>query len=187
MIKIIKGFTNTYLIIDKKVILIDPGLEEEFKEKIKKIKCFTDNIDYIFLTHGHFDHYASCYLFEKEFNCITYIHEKDLNFIFGKDPSLKLFRIKNTKAPKNLKIYKKNRINNIEIIHTPGHTPGSVSFVYKNCLISGDTLFCTGIGRTDLGGNELDLKRSLSVLKETIKRKNIKCLLPGHGEICKLF
>jgi glyoxylase-like metal-dependent hydrolase (beta-lactamase superfamily II) len=184
MIKIIKGFTNSYLIIDKKTILIDPGLVDEFDKKLKIIKEYVDCIDFIFLTHGHYDHYSSCYLFEEEFGCITYIHENDLKFLFGEDPSLKLFQVNDSKLPKNVEIYDKLDINFMQIIHTPGHTPGSVSFIYKNYLISGDTLFCNGIGRTDLGGNISALKRSLNFLFKTIKEKNIEFLLPGHGNIC---
>ncbi len=187
MIKILYGFTNSYLIIDKKTILIDPGMVEEVENKLKKIKKYTDCIDFIFLTHGHYDHYSSCYLFEKEFNCLTYIHKKDLDFLYNnKDPSLKLFQADNIQLPKNIETYDKIDINFVKIIHTPGHTPGSVSFVYKNNLISGDTLFCEGVGRTDLGGNYITLKKSLNLLSKIIKEKNITFLLPGHGKICRL-
>ena len=68
----------------------------------------------------------------------------------------------------------------LRVIHTPGHTPGSIGFVHGGVLFSGDTLFCGGVGRTDLpGGSWKDLERSireriLSLPEETV-------VLPGHG------
>lgn len=67
---------------------------------------------------------------------------------------------------------------NLKIIHTPGHTPGSICLydTNKKILFSGDTLFHNGVGRTDLGGNEKQLKNSL----KKIKKLEISKLCPGH-------
>jgi glyoxylase-like metal-dependent hydrolase (beta-lactamase superfamily II) len=68
-----------------------------------------------------------------------------------------------------------------EVVHTPGHTPGSICLYdkMKKILISGDTLFEDSIGRTDLqGGNKQDMQKSL----QRLSKLDINYLLPGHGE-----
>jgi glyoxylase-like metal-dependent hydrolase (beta-lactamase superfamily II) len=68
--------------------------------------------------------------------------------------------------------------NNWKVIHTPGHTAGSICLYKDNILISGDTLFGTGHGRTDLpGGNEEAMRKSLQLLSKL----DWLYLLPGHG------
>jgi glyoxylase-like metal-dependent hydrolase (beta-lactamase superfamily II) len=72
----------------------------------------------------------------------------------------------------------------LEVINTPGHTPGSICILEKKTktLFSGDTLFDKGIyGRTDLGGSEIELKKSIKKLYEL----DWKILCPGHGQITK--
>ena len=68
-----------------------------------------------------------------------------------------------------------------KVIHTPGHTPGGICLWDENnrILVSGDTLFLDGVGRTDIeGGDEKELKKSLQKIK---KLGDIDILLPGHG------
>jgi hydroxyacylglutathione hydrolase len=68
----------------------------------------------------------------------------------------------------------------LRVLHTPGHTPGSVSFVYGGILFSGDTLFSGGVGRTDLpGGSWADLERSIRERILTLPEETL--VLPGHG------
>jgi glyoxylase-like metal-dependent hydrolase (beta-lactamase superfamily II) len=72
----------------------------------------------------------------------------------------------------------------LQVILTPGHSPGSLCFYYpkEKVLISGDTLFQLGVGRTDLpGGNLEDLARSI----ERLSRLETDYLLPGHGDMIK--
>ena len=67
----------------------------------------------------------------------------------------------------------------IELIHTPGHTPGSQCFLVDGCLVSGDTLFLEGCGRTDLpGGDPAELYRSLT--QKLAKVPDDTVLFPGH-------
>ena len=69
------------------------------------------------------------------------------------------------------------KMKEIVIIKTPGHTRGSVCFLYEDVLFSGDTIFHNGIGRTDLpGGSETEMKNSL----EKLKKIDYKILCPGH-------
>jgi len=68
----------------------------------------------------------------------------------------------------------------LRVIHIPGHTPGSIGFVHGGVLFSGDTLFCGGVGRTDLpGGSWKDLERSIRERILTLPEETV--VLPGHG------
>ncbi len=145
---------NCYLIENNnKYLLIDPGAE------YNKILNFISNknIIGIIITHGHFDHIG----------CINKLHEQFNYPIYNKD---------------NLK----NGINNIgefqfEVIYTPGHTNDSICIYFKDELImfTGDFIFKNSIGRTDLGGNELDMYKSIKKIKQY--NDNI-IIYPGHGE-----
>ncbi|MEO2117817.1 MAG: MBL fold metallo-hydrolase, partial [Methanocaldococcus sp.] len=72
----------------------------------------------------------------------------------------------------------------LEVIRTPGHTYGSISIIYKDGLITGDTIFAYGVGRWDLPtGNVIDLRKSIILLERIANERNINKLYPGHGEI----
>ncbi|MBA2869318.1 MBL fold metallo-hydrolase [Methanococcus maripaludis] len=180
--------SNSYLIVDKKVILIDPGTPGTFEFLKKDILEYTDKIDYIINTHCHFDHAGSDYLFQNEFNAPVLIHEIELpdlannsnvtvSKLFGIDliPPKEIFTIK--EADSDLKEI------GIEVIHTPGHTAGGISIIYKDSLITGDTLFSYGVGRCDLPtGSLIDLRESINLLEKIAYKKGILKIYPGHGE-----
>ena len=67
----------------------------------------------------------------------------------------------------------------IQVLHTPGHTPGGVCYLTENLIFTGDTLFSGGIGRIDLGGNAQDMKASL---RKLLHLKGEYEVCPGHGE-----
>lgn len=146
--------TNCYLLInDNKVLIIDPGDESE------KIINEIDDLDCkgILLTHRHFDHVGALS------NLLNYYKVK----VYDKS-NLK-------EGINNIDIF------NFEVIYNPGHTNDSISYYFKeeNVLFSGDFIFKGSIGRTDLGGNELDMFDSINKIKKYNKNIIIK---PGHGE-----
>ena len=177
---------NTYIISEKKkAIIIDPGAN------IDEIKEYVNNegleVQYILLTHGHFDHIFNLNECIEEFNCDCYIHEKERDFLF--DPNLNLSSI----TYKRITVGNKQRVKTfteesvfelpyqkITVTHNPGHTRGSSSFFYKHYLFSGDTLFKNGVGRTDLPtGNSTDLDKSI---KKILGKFKDNCVVyPGHG------
>jgi glyoxylase-like metal-dependent hydrolase (beta-lactamase superfamily II) len=165
--------SNSYLIVDKKVILIDPGTPGTFEFLKKDILKYTYKIDYIINTHCHFDHAGSDYLFQDEFNAPVLIHELELPHL-AEDSNVtvsKLFGM-DLVPPKG-----------IEIIHTPGHTAGGISIIYKDSLITGDTLFSYGVGRSDLPtGSLIELRESINLLEKIAYKKGILKIYPGHGE-----
>ena len=153
-------------------IVIDPGYEPS-RVLAEAEKC-GKNIAAILLTHGHFDHVGAVKDIAADTDCLVYIHENDLslpsNFtagplyytnLYGEGDVLKLAGL------------------TFRVLHTPGHTPGSVCLLTEDTLFSGDTLFQDSIGRTDFpGGSFAQMQKSLQRLKELPGNLRV---LPGHG------
>lgn len=178
--------TNCYIIHnDTEAIIVDPGGDAEsvisFLNQEKVIPLA------ILLTHAHFDHIGGVDAIRDHYSIEVYIHPLESDWL--EDPRLngsKLFmgsEIFTRRAEKHLE---QGRLQigefSFEIIHTPGHSPGSVSFIFhkQEFAVSGDVLFNLGIGRTDLPGGDVNqleesIRHSLYQLPETYS------VLPGHG------
>ncbi|AEH06899.1 MBL fold metallo-hydrolase [Methanothermococcus okinawensis] len=180
--------SNTYLMVGKKNILIDPGTPNTFKLLKDKISNIAKDIDYVINTHCHYDHTGSDYLYEEYFNAPVIIHNLEVDDLknntnttvsglFGKELISPKEIIPINEISEELKKW------DIEIIETPGHTRGSISIIYKDNLITGDTLFAYGVGRWDFPtGSLVDLRSSISKLERIAYERNIVNILPGHGE-----
>ena len=177
--------SNTYLILDKKNILIDPGAEETFKVLLNEIESITNNIDFIINTHCHYDHSSANYLVEEVFNSPTVIHDYEVEHLKrGDEVTVSWLFNSNLTPPKEIIPLSEVKLDFLNFIHTPGHTYGSISIVYKDNLITGDTLFSNSVGRWDLPTGDFEsLKRSIIKLEEIAKLYNINKILPGHGDI----
>ena len=159
-------------------VVIDPGYAP--KEILHKAEVVNKKIEAILLTHGHFDHVGAVESIAKKTGCPVYLHKADSEA----QPQM-LFPLTG-KAFEALKDLQTLHLAGLEItvLHTPGHTPGSVCFAFEDCLISGDTLFAGSIGRTDFPGGDYDtMCQSLAKLKEL---KTDYDVFPGHGEATKL-
>lgn len=167
--------TNCY-ILPSSGILIDPGGEPDYI--LPAIKGL--NLKYIINTHGHIDHIMENEKIRKATGALLLISEQDslmlpspllnLSEFFGKGLEFK---------PADRIIKDGDKIEHILVVATPGHTPGSISLVWDDCIFCGDTIFSNGYGRTDLPGGSLkDLKNSIKKLLE-FPEKTI--LYPGHG------
>lgn len=166
--------TNCYLFIsDGESAVIDPG--GEAPEILAWLKKAGAKPKYIINTHYHFDHTLANQAVKKDTGAFILIHEAEKDFI-------------DFKADRFLKEGEEIKIGGevLKIIHTPGHTPGSICLLGNGFLFSGDTLFYGGYGRTDLpGGSDDDMARSLEKLDKMIKPKTK--VYPGHGpEFIKL-
>ena len=174
--------TNCYVIFcpaTKKGILVDPSVyDKEVADYISK-----EEIDIIHTvnTHGHSDHIGG----NKEFGYPIAIHEDDVGCLTNPMLNLSVFSTNHIKGLEAAWILTEgDKINigdcSLEIIHTPGHTKGGICLHNKNFLFSGDTLFCEGIGRTDLPGGDYymiteSIRTKLFVLPDNTK------VFPGHG------
>lgn len=178
---------NTYLIDGPTRILIDPGhsgLFEHVKRGLHELGLSPDDIGLVICTHGHPDHREASALF-KETRALTALHLDEWRFLksLGQKAAALRGSISRSSAPD---IFLKEGDLSIEgydlkVLHTPGHSPGSVSLYQpdRKLLFTGDVVFKGGLGRTDLpGGNGKLLKKSIGRLAEL----DVEWLLPGHGE-----
>jgi hydroxyacylglutathione hydrolase len=171
--------TNCYIANSKETndaILIDPGVDfsSEAKPIFHHITSEKLKINYIIDTHGHDDHIKGNVLFQQKLNVPICIHSLDAHFIEANEKS---------KPPANVILEDGNLIKigneTLKVMHTPGHTPGSICLVGEKLVFTGDTLFAGGIGRTDFPGGSMNDMR-LSLKKLTGLPDNL-LVYPGHG------
>ena len=167
--------TNCYLLEDEKALVaavIDPG--DEAGRILQVIKDDGVDVKYILLTHGHYDHTTAVpELHQALPQAEIYIHKADANGagsrlfpLAGQIPDLKFYDEGNALTLGEL---------TIQVLHTPGHSKGSVTLKVGDVLFCGDTLFAGSCGRTDLaGGSYEEIMASLKKLGE----------LPGDYHVC---
>ncbi len=174
---------NTYLLNGSVRVLIDPGhkhLSGHVKDELQKLNLSPRDINTILITHGHPDHMEGIELFQDSKICM---HREEYNFIREVAPHYGGIFEGTGFEPHILLQEGTLKIGEFElmIIHTPGHSPGSICIYWpeKKTLVSGDLVFAGGVGRTDLpGGNSDELKRSIRKVMDL----DMEYLLPGHGE-----
>lgn len=176
--------TNTYLLKQgNDALLIDPASKAE-----KLIDILGDlNLIGILLTHGHFDHIKAVDGLYEKYKCPVYLHEDD-EYLARDKYSGESFGLVSYITCKVEKL-NEGKMNigpfSFETIFTPGHTMGSVIYIFEDCIFTGDTLFKGSVGRTDLEGGDIRrLKDSLRVFKQ-FKKDYI--IYPGHDESTTLL
>ncbi len=176
---------NCYLIKSKNAaVVIDPGFYSS--EIVDFLNDNSDKTRMILLTHAHFDHIGAAKRIATETDTEIAIGEYDSAWLSDNKSNLsERFHIKLSpfSADFNLKDNQVITVGDmkIKVLHTPGHTPGSVCYLIEDNLFSGDTLFLESYGRTDFfGGNDSDMMQSIYFLITTLdKSVNV---YPGHGE-----
>ncbi len=181
-------FSNCYLILPENTresVMIDPGMESG--KVLEAVKGENAAVKYIICTHGHIDHIgAAAEVIEAlSPSPLLLIHSGDKDMLL--DPELNLAGFAGIEfSPLEPDIILKDgdRVTageiELSVIHTPGHSPGSICLLSEGVVFTGDTLFASGVGRTDFPGGSKD------VLINSIQRKLMplgpdSVIYPGHG------
>ncbi len=182
--------SNCYVIIDsdrdgvRHSAVIDPS--EDGKDILEFVKKQDARLDFILLTHGHFDHIMSLEPLRTLSNAPVCIHKDDAEMLSdGEKNAYSLFFGGDMvcRAPDRL-LSDGDKIMlgrcEISVISTPGHSKGSVCFLADDILVTGDTLFALGYGRCDLYGG--DGKALFASLLSLSKLDPELTIYPGHGK-----
>jgi hydroxyacylglutathione hydrolase len=165
-IKVGSLLTNCFILIDeesKEAVIIDPGDEaSRILPEISGLK-----VRHIIITHGHPDHFGAIDEIKEKTGATLLMNPADSWFL---------------KPDRALNEGDEVKFGNIvlKVLHTPGHSKGSICLITGNQLFSGDTLFAWGHGRTDLpGGSTADMRKSLKRLSALPDNTKV---YPGHEE-----
>lgn len=161
----------------KDAIIIDPGID--FEAEAQPIFSYVDKeklkIKYIVNTHGHSDHVNGNGIMQKKYAAPICIHELDASLL----ESLEKHDAPNDVLLKDGDVVKFGNVD-LKVMHTPGHTMGSVCLVGDKIVFSGDTLFAGSIGRTDfIESSPRDMAVSL---RKLVGLPDCLFVYPGHGE-----
>lgn len=177
---------NCYLLAEKegsKAVIIDPG------DQARKVSQVLQNYNlepaFIINTHGHYDHIGA----DDKFGVPVYIHKGDAEFLKNAELNLSAFFASAYNVKSEIRLLEDNEIIRLgaielKVLHIPGHTPGGIALLMlkpnKNIAFTGDTLFCQGIGRSDLsGGDERLLVKSIR--EKLLVLPDDTVIYPGHG------
>ncbi len=176
---------NTYIVFDgstKQAVVVDPG--DDAQRIMTQIDKNGLNVTHILLTHGHADHIGAVDALRAQYGAKVAIHEGDADMLTSDQKNLSCFiGAPFTVGPADILLRDGDKIalgdGCIDVMHTPGHSPGSVCFLAGDFMFSGDTLFAGSIGRTDFPGSSMDeMRASLGNLKALEVDYEV---YPGHG------
>ncbi|GAA0443363.1 MBL fold metallo-hydrolase [Lentibacillus halophilus] len=178
--------TNCYIVRNgTDALIIDPGGDEDHIIQYLTDAGVTPRA--IFLTHAHFDHIGAVSALRFYYDIDVHIHVNEQHWLDDPEKNgSSLFLGRGIKTEQAEHVLVPGRLQegsmSFDVIHTPGHSPGSVSFLFhdEQVIISGDVLFNGGIGRTDLPGGDIQqLERSIRTSLYGLPDSYV--VYPGHG------
>jgi len=177
---------NCYILADEKTgraVIIDPG--EEGERILQIVREDRLKVIYIINTHAHIDHIGANDIIRQKTGSSLLIHSADASLLKDAEMNLSIMMSKKRGfLPPTTVVEEGDEIQvnevSLKVLHTPGHTPGSICLYASDRVFTGDTLFAGSVGRTDLPGgsfNDLQnsIKKKLLVLSEEV------IVHPGHG------
>jgi glyoxylase-like metal-dependent hydrolase (beta-lactamase superfamily II) len=166
-----------------KAAVVDPGGDE--KKILAEIKNKRYVVDYIIATHGHPDHVCGNRIIQEATGAKIVMHRLD-SVYFSKPEVVKYFSMLGLEPspPTDWEVEEGDTIvignTSLAVLHTPGHTPGGICLYNAPDLITGDTLFVGGLGRTDFpGGSHEELLSSIRAKLLVLPPETV--VWPGHG------
>lgn len=169
----------------REAVIIDPGDDpESILEMIQELKLIPK---YILNTHGHIDHICAIDAMNEVYPVPLAIHSADVP-LYTDEQIAATYGLPTPLVKRKPDILLTEGMTitfgtlALEVLHTPGHTPGGVCFLHRPyCVFSGDTLFYRSIGRTDLeGGNYQQIEQSIRQKLYTLEDDLV--VFPGHGQ-----
>ena len=182
--------SNAFILVGQKTVLIDASSQENKDDLVnfmKKIGIEPKDVDLVLFTHGHADHFSGSAPFKA---ADKRMHKRDADYVINKDAMYTASTLFGSSFfPKIDSFFKpdqsiKFKPFNLEVLHCPGHTQGSVCFydMAQKLFFSGDLFFKGSVGRWDLpSGNKEQLINSI----KGVKKLDFDMLLPGHGLVLK--
>ena len=176
---------NCYILKDEEsgeALVVDPGVcDSRFEAMLRETGI--SKLRYILLTHGHFDHIFGVSELKKNFGGDIVIHEADAECLGNEKASLAYyFREGQNRDKADITVSDGDELAfgkyTIEVMHTPGHTPGCVCYIIEDMMFSGDTLFKGSIGRTDFPHS--DVKQMIASLRKLVAIEGDYNVYPGH-------
>jgi len=181
--------SNAYLVIGDGACVVDPGINPA--KVLNHSRDYNIRMKVLINTHCHFDHIGANPDILKSGEIAAYCHGSEASVYEKGDDSMQLaghFGMPAVKHPIDRALSDGDVVDLggtvLEVIHTPGHTPGCICLFEPDSgtLITGDTVFADGVGRTDFkGGSSEDLEKSLRRLTAFVRERDVKRILPGHG------
>lgn len=180
---------NTIFIDGLVPTLIDPGHSHLFRylaEGMMRDGLSINKVKLIICSHGHPDHLEAADQFDAD--VLKAIGKKEYEYL--EEEGKELFLMTGARSPKkSFSLFLKEGMldlgdKRLSIMETPGHSPGGLCLYWaeKALLVSGDTLFYMGVGRTDLPGGDMD---ALGESVRRLSRLDIEYLIPGHGDMVR--
>jgi glyoxylase-like metal-dependent hydrolase (beta-lactamase superfamily II) len=187
IVRVVVGeiMTNCYLLSSQnEIAVIDPGFEGlKILDAARKLN---GQITHIINTHGHVDHIGANRMIKEVTQAKIYIHKDDQELLIHPSKNLSLLMGEYISSPEADVLLDEGdliKVGSVElkVIHTPGHTPGSICLTSEKFSFTGDTLFVDSIGRTDFPLScEKKIFESLKKLTTILTDEQI--IYPGHGE-----
>lgn len=178
---------NSYIVAEddgKASLLIDPGDEPERILQLIRQQNLTP--ERIVCTHTHIDHIRHLAAVKSILNIPLFIHENDLPLLEGLKDQALFFDLNTSPVPdvdgflQDGDVFKTGEME-FKVLHTPGHSPGSICLYAQGHVFVGDVLFKNSIGRTDLYGGNYD-QLIASIQKKLLTLPDETVVHPGHGE-----